>query len=65
MKVIENDCVGCPPELGCLGPSCRYQNMECYYCDDCEDQAPLYKFDGEELCIDCIAKRLDRVEGSY
>lgn len=65
MRVLENDCVSCPPDLPCIGKNCRYQNIEVYYCDDCGEQKILYEFDGEQLCIDCIAKRLDKVEGSY
>lgn len=58
---IENDCVGCPPEMGCLGDGCPYRNVPCYYCDECGENETLYHFDGEELCIDCIKKRLEEV----
>ena len=64
MKKTGNDCVGCPPEMGCLGRFCPYREVDHYYCDDCGDEAPLYEFDGEELCIECIIKRLPKVEGS-
>lgn len=64
MIVIENECVGCPPEIGCLGSTCPYLNVKRYYCDDCKDEATLYNFDEKQLCIDCVAKRLDIVEGS-
>jgi hypothetical protein len=65
LKRIEDECVGCPPEIGCFGNSCPYKNVTRYYCDFCEDEAPLYYFDGCELCLDCIEKRLDKVEGSH
>ena len=58
---IENDCVGCPPEMGCLGDGCPYRNVPYYYCDECGENETLYHFDGEELCIDCIKKRLEEV----
>lgn len=45
MVKIENDCVGCPPEMGCLGSSCPYRDVPHYYCDDCgcEDDT-FYRF---------------------
>ena len=58
---IENECVGCPIEL-CIGDRCPYLNVPRFYCDDCDDEAKLYWFDNEQLCLDCIAKRLERVE---
>lgn len=65
MKKLENECVGCPPEIGCFGSSCPNRNVPHYYCDKCEEEAPLYHYDGQELCIDCIEKELEKVEGSH
>lgn len=65
MKTFENDCVNCPDDMGCLGNSCPYVNVPVYRCDCCEEQAELYYFDGEELCIECIIERLEKVEGSF
>lgn len=62
MKKIENECVDC--DLPCLGNSCPKRKVPHFYCDKCGDETTLYEFDGEELCIDCIEKRLDKVEGS-
>lgn len=62
MKTIEDECVGCPPEMGCLGSSCPYKNVVHYYCDDCGEETQLYYYDGKELCIDCIEKTLEKVE---
>lgn len=62
MKTIEDECVGCPPERGCLGSSCPYKNVVHYYCDDCGEETQLYYYDGKELCIDCIEKTLEKVE---
>ena len=62
MKCIENECVGCPPEMGCLGSSCPNRNVTRFYCDHCGEEEELYYYDGEELCIDCIKKTLTKVE---
>lgn len=35
MIVVENQCVGCPKELGCLGSSCPNLNVLTLYCDCC------------------------------
>ena len=64
MIKIENDCVGCPPEIGCFGSSCIYANMPHYYCDECGDEAKLYKYDGLELCESCLLEKFLVVEGS-
>ena len=64
LKVTESECVGCPPEMGCIGSSCKYRNVTRYYCDNCKDETTLYEFEGFELCIDCIKKELTIVEGS-
>ena len=62
MIVVENECVGCPSDLGCIGNSCPYLNVPRFYCDCCGDEVDdLYYFDGQELCIDCIEHRLERV----
>lgn len=61
MQKIENDCVDCG--LPCLGNSCPYRNVKHIYCDDCgEEHENIYKYDDEELCINCIEKRLEKVE---
>lgn len=62
MKKIENECVGCPPEIGCFGESCPNRNVPHYYCDKCKEETDLYYYDGQELCIDCIKEILERVE---
>lgn len=60
---IENDCVDCG--LPCLGRSCPLTSVKHFYCDECGDETTLYRFyDGEELCINCIKKKLEVVEGS-
>ena len=64
MKQIENECVGCPPEMGCLGSACPNRNVIRYYCDECGKEGTLYEYDGEELCADCLLEAVPKVEGS-
>lgn len=63
MKRVENDCVDCG--LPCFGDTCPHRNVTHYYCDNCGDETQLYEFDGEELCIDCIEKRLKKVNLTF
>ena len=63
MKKTENECVDCG--LPCLGSSCTYKNVTRYYCDKCKNEAPLYEYDGEELCGDCILESLEKVSESW
>lgn len=63
MKSIENECVDC--DLPCLGDACKYTHVTHYYCDECQEEAELYYFEGEELCANCILDRLEKVEGSF
>ena len=65
MKSIENECVGCPPEIGCLGRSCPYVNVVHYYCDKCGEEGKLYHYGDSELCEECLLEEFDVVEGSY
>lgn len=64
MKRVENECVCCPPDMGCIGNACPYVNVARYYCDICGEEDVLYHYDGQELCIECIRNQLDVVEGS-
>ena len=64
MITIENECVGCPKELGCLGSSCPNREVTRHYCDECGEETKLYEFEGKELCIDCIEKYLIVVDGT-
>ena len=61
MKKVSNECVGCPPEMGCLGGTCPNRNVTRYYCDKCGEEEQLYEYDGKELCLDCIEKELIKV----
>lgn len=60
MVRVENDCCGCTAP--CLGSSCQLRAVKHYYCDKCDYEGDIYYFDGKELCIDCIEKRLEKVE---
>lgn len=64
MRAYTNECVGCPPEMGCIGTACPYYSVERFYCDECKNEEKLYEFNGRELCINCIEKQLTVVEGS-
>lgn len=64
MKSVENECVGCPPEMGCLGRSCPYRNVVRYYCDKCGKEDKLRHYDDKELCEECLLEKFDVVEGS-
>lgn len=52
----ENECVGCPRELGCLGITCPNINVERHYCDSCgkEIESDTELYEGLELCEDCL-----------
>ncbi len=64
MKKIENECVNCPIEIGCIGNSCPYRNVVRFYCDKCGNEEQLYHFEDEELCANCLLKNFEVVEGS-
>lgn len=64
MKRTESECVGCTSMgLLCMGMSCPNRAVTRYYCDKCRQEAEeLYYFDSRELCLDCIANKLEKVE---
>lgn len=62
MIIIENECVGCSPEMGCIGNACPYKNVPRLYCDNCGTENVLYWWNGQQFCIDCIEERLERVD---
>ena len=48
----ESFCVGCRPDLHCLGAACPYHAPSpVFYCDICEEAAE-YRIDGNDLCED-------------
>lgn len=63
MITYTNECVGCPPELRCMGTSCPNRNVKHYICDKCKCEVEeLYDYEGEELCLECIEDSLIRIE---
>lgn len=65
MKRIENECVGCSSiGIPCLGNSCPNKNVVRFYCDKCGEERRLRKYNGEELCQDCLLKEFEVVDGS-
>ena len=66
-NILEDECVGCPKEIGCLGEFCPNRNVPHYYCDDCEDEFEpneLYMYDGEMLCAECLLSKFEKVSES-
>ena len=64
MKRTENECVGCPPDIGCIGDACPYRNVEHIYCDLCGEEAE-YIVDDEDLCEYCAKKRIFEVFNDF
>ena len=59
MKVKVNGCVDCG--LPC-GTYCSFRDDSYeYYCDNCNQEEELFYYDGFQLCISCIKKRLEKV----
>lgn len=57
------DCVGC--ELYCIREACRYYSVYRFKCDYCgEEDVKLYKYDGCQICEECLLKEFEVVEGS-
>lgn len=56
MVTYENECVGCPPEMGCMGSACLYRNVPHYYCDKCGcETKTLYEIGNEgQMCVECV-----------
>ena len=65
MIKLEDDCVGCPPEMGCIGSACRYSNVPHLYCDHCEEEVEeLYEWGvGQEdhLCEKCLLQKFKKI----
>ena len=57
-----DECVGCPPEKGCLGSACPNRNVPRWFCDECENEverAELIVFNGKQLCYDFLEEPED------
>ena len=58
----EDECVGCPPNMGCLGDRCKYRNVPYYFCDICGDESDpeeMRDVDGYMYCESCFDKYVD------
>lgn len=65
MQRIENHCVGCAKEMGCMGSAFPNRNVSVIYCDDCGeeiDKDNWYNVDGDDLCEDCLKDRFRKGE---
>lgn len=56
MIKFENNCYICPRP--CAG--CGRDRQETRICDDCCDNYAEYRLDGDDLCEDCLRKRLKK-----
>jgi len=57
MKIVINDCVGCPQ--GCI--HCGRSAIPGIKCDECgyedyNDNVDMYKVNGKDICLDCLKK---------
>lgn len=63
MVTYEDECVGCPTEMGCWGSSCPNRNVPHLYCDECHDDVEdLYDYNGKELCEECVLSKFKKIE---
>ena len=56
MTIYENECLRCDY---CI--NCGRDKVPVLICDECKEPEQLYKYDGKELCIECIKDRLEKV----
>lgn len=68
MIKFENECVGCPPGMGCLGSGCPYSHVPHMICDECgEDVETMYDTARGQLCGDCATdeekEECDMIDG--
>lgn len=63
MVKYENDCVGCPREMGCIGELCSYFRVPHFYCDVCGDESDdLYVYGDEHVCKFCLEKYVPKLK---
>ena len=62
MIKYENQCVDCPPNMGCTKPYCKYWHVPIWACDECGDEGvDLYDYDGKELCKYCLLDAVPKI----
>lgn len=55
MVTYEDECIGCPTEMGCLGDTCPNKNVPHLYCDNCGKEVDeLRDYNDEQWCEKCI-----------
>ena len=64
MITYEDECCGCATEsYPCLGSACPNRNVPHLYCDKCKEEVEkLYKYDGQEICEECLLKEFEVIE---
>lgn len=66
MREVTTECVDCTSiGLPCIGDSCTFKHVTRFYCDRCKEEfepKELYKYEGEEVCAECILKDFERIE---
>lgn len=55
------DCERCA--YPCTAPACPLGVMH-YYCDECGEERTLYRYNGKELCAECLVDMFPVVDGS-
>lgn len=62
----EDECVGCPPNMGCLGSACPYRNVPHYYCDHCECECDPEELHYDEIenwiCENCLFEKFPKID---
>ena len=61
MRSYENQCVGCPPDIGCMGEACKYMNAPVNHCDWCDSEDAIFEIDGNDYCENCAKKYLQEM----
>ena len=64
MITYEDECCGCATEnFPCFGSTCPNRKVKHLYCDKCKDDVKkLYKYDGQEICEECLLKEFEVIE---
>lgn len=63
----KRNCVGCPPEMGCLGRDCPQCYETVMRCDVCgKETRDLYRWDGDvDLCENCFDEKIEKIHITY
>lgn len=62
---FEDECVGCPSNMGCLGSSCPNMHVPHFECDECGEEfeaEELYDYEGVMLCKDCLLELMPKID---